>query len=86
MVVTTSENPTLSAKCVRKHLDLAGRSDIPVAIGSEFPDYSLRSGVCGIPGLVGFALQAECEDVDLPLLENGVEVMVEVIMESSRDD
>ena len=86
MVLTTSEDPTLSAKCVAKHLDLAGRPDIPVAIGSEFPPYEERGSVCGIPGLIGFALEEECKDVDLPLVENGLEAMVEMIMDSGRDD
>jgi inosine-uridine nucleoside N-ribohydrolase len=86
LVVTTSENPELSAKCVAKHLDLSGKSDIPVAIGSEFPPYAERGSVCAIPGLVGFALESECQDVVLPLIGNGVEYMANMITESGRDD
>eukprot|EP00934_Nitzschia_sp_Nitz4_P003569 Nitzschia sp. Nitz4//scaffold66_size103028//32655//37048//NITZ4_004495-RA/size103028-processed-gene-0.116-mRNA-1//-1//CDS//3329556341//3559//frame0 len=85
-VVTTSENPELSAKCVAKHLDISLRGDIPVAVGAEFPDYSVRGGVCGIPGYLGFALEPECSDVDLPLESNGVEFLANMIMESGRDD
>jgi inosine-uridine nucleoside N-ribohydrolase len=85
MIITTSENPTLSAKCVAKHLDIAG-ADIPVMVGSTFPPYDERGSVCGIPGLVGFALEEECADVKLPLIKNGLKAMVEKIMDSGRDD
>lgn len=85
-VVATSEDPLLSAKCVAKHLDLAGRSDIPVGAGASFPPYEQRGGVCAVPGLVGFALESVCSDVDLPIHENGIEAMVKMIMESGRDD
>jgi inosine-uridine nucleoside N-ribohydrolase len=86
LVITTSENPELSAKCVAKHLNLSGRSDIPTAIGSAFPPYAERGSVCAIPGLVGFALESECQDVDLPLIDNGMEYMANMITESGRDD
>eukprot|EP01083_Nonionella_stella_P149082 472994_1 len=32
-IVGTSELPDLSSKCISQHLDLAGRSDIPVGSG-----------------------------------------------------
>lgn len=85
-VVTTSENPLLSAKCVAKHLDLAGRSDIPVGAGQQFPPYKQRGGVCAVPGLVGFALESVCSDIDLPIHENGTEAIAKMIMESGRND
>ena len=47
-VITTSENPDLSAKCVVKHLNLSD-SDIPVGVGTPFPEYALRGGICAIP-------------------------------------
>ena len=52
-VVATSELPDLSAKCITQHLDLAGRSDIPVGSSNVFTDCSLRGGMCAIPGLMG---------------------------------
>lgn len=85
-MVTTSEDPVLSAKCVAKHLDLARRSDIPVGAGAPFPPYKQRGGVCAVPGFMGFALKSVCSNVDLPILENGIEAMVKMIMESDRDD
>lgn len=69
-----------------KHLDLAGRSDIPVGAGQNFPPYNQRGGVCAVPGLVGFALESVCSDVDLPIHENGTEAMAKMIMESGRND
>lgn len=51
-VITTSEVPDLSARCAAEQLNLANRSDIPVGIGATFPDYSMRGGVCAVPGLI----------------------------------
>jgi inosine-uridine nucleoside N-ribohydrolase len=87
-ILTTSEQPELSAKCVVKHLNIAERySDIPVGIGSVLPPYDERASVCGIPGLVGFALAAECEDVGgLTYDADGVAVAAQLIMDSDRDD
>jgi inosine-uridine nucleoside N-ribohydrolase len=86
LVITTAENPELSAKCVAKHLDLSGKSDVPTAIGSKLPPYAERGSVCAIEGLIGFALESECLDVDLPLIDNGVEYMANMILESGLDD
>jgi inosine-uridine nucleoside N-ribohydrolase len=87
MILTTAENTTLSAKCVAKHLDQAGRfGDIPVGLGSTLPPYEERANVCGIPGLVGFALESECVDVDLPLVEDGLAALNDMILASDRDD
>lgn len=90
MVITTSEQPELSAKCVWKHIQLSELDyEIPVVIGRELPPYEVRAGVCGIPDLVGFALEDECQDVNAAaanLTLDGVAAMAEMIMESGRDD
>jgi inosine-uridine nucleoside N-ribohydrolase len=87
MVITTSEQPELSAKCVWEHVRLSQLEyDIPVGIGRELPPYEQRASVCGIPGLVGFALEGECSDVDADLIPDGVAAMAEMIMVSDRDD
>jgi inosine-uridine nucleoside N-ribohydrolase len=85
-VVTTSVNTNLSSKCVAKHLDLAGRSDIPVLSGASLPPESERGGVCALTEFVGFALEEECKDVTLPFEENGVEALAKMLEESGRDD
>jgi len=85
-VITTSEDVDLSAKCVTKHLDLAGRSDIRVGTGTPFPPYEERGGVCAVPGLVGFALSAECEDVEPTFDADGVGEVAKMIMDSDRYD
>jgi hypothetical protein len=78
-VITTSINAPLSAKCVAKHLSIAGRSDIKVGAGDPLPPYSQRGGVCATPGLVQFTLQPVCENVTLPFYSNGVEEMVNMV-------
>lgn len=86
-VVATSELPDLSAKCIMQHLDLAGRSDIPVGSGTAFPDYSLRGGMCAIPGLMGFALEEKCnEGQNMPFDPSGVECIAIMLDKSDRDD
>ena len=86
-VIATSENPTLSAQCAAKHLNLAERSDIPVGKGVEFPDYSLRGGVCATPGLVGFALEEKCSEGETqPYDEDGIATIASMLEESERDD
>jgi inosine-uridine nucleoside N-ribohydrolase len=85
-IVTTSEVPDLSAKCVTKQLEMSGRSDIPVGQGAFFPAYDQRGGVCGIPGLVGFALEGACKDVDLPYDEDGIAAVAKMIVDSGRSD
>jgi inosine-uridine nucleoside N-ribohydrolase len=85
-VVTTSVDTDLSSKCVAKHLDLAGRSDIPVLSGAPLPAESERGGVCALTEFVGFALKEECQDVTLPFEENGVEALAKMLEESGRDD
>ena len=84
-VLTTSENPDLSAKCVVKHLDLSG-SDVPVGVGTPFPEYALRGGICAIPDFIGFALEAECQNVTLPYSDTGIEDVAALLMESDRTD
>ena len=87
MVITTSEQPELTAKCVWQHIQLSELDyEIPVAVGKELPPYEARASVCGIPGLVGFALEAECTDVDADVIDDGLPAMAKMIMESDRDD
>ena len=84
-VLTTSEQPDLSARCVAKHVDLAGKQ-IRVGSGEAFPDYTLRGGVCAIPGLVGFTLEAECQEVTIPYDHDGVGALAELLEASDRSD
>jgi inosine-uridine nucleoside N-ribohydrolase len=85
-IIATSEDADLSSKCVAKHLDLAGFSNIPVGSGQVLPPHSERGSVGAIPGLVGFALESKCGDVDLPYDKDGVLEAANMIMESKRDD
>lgn len=78
-VLTTSNEPTVGAKCVAKHLSIAGRPDIKVGAGDTLPAYSERGGVCAIPGLIQQTLKPVCENVTLPFYSNGVEKMVEMV-------
>lgn len=58
LILTTSEEPEWSANCVSEQISRSDLGfDIPVAIGETLPPYSERGAVCGIPGLVGFALK-----------------------------
>ena len=87
LIVTTSENPALSAKCLSAQLTLSEKTDIPVAIGETFPGYDQRGGVCAIPGILGFAMEPECEEyASEEAIPNGVEYMAEMLMDSDRDD
>lgn len=88
LVVTTSERPELSALCVAAQLGLSERTDIPVAIGASFPPHAQRGSVCAIEGILGFAMEPECIAYNLtePLIEDGVEYMAQMILESGRDD
>lgn len=85
-VLTTSDNPSLSAKCVTKHLNLAKRSDIRVGAGTSFPDYSMRGGVCAVPGLIAFTLKDTCGNSTLPHDADGVSAVAKMIMDSGRSD
>lgn len=87
LVLATSDRPELSATCIAAHLELSGHSEIEVAVGSPFPDYSERGSVCAIEGILGFAMEPECNAyTGLPPIENGVEYMANMIMDSGRDD
>ena len=87
LVLATSDRPELSATCMAAQLELSGHPEIEVAIGSSFPDYSLRGSVCAIQGILGFAMEPEClEYTGPPPIENGIEYMANMIMESGRDD
>jgi inosine-uridine nucleoside N-ribohydrolase len=85
-VLATSEDSALSAGCITGHLDLAQRLDVPVGVGAPFPDYSVRGGVCAIPGLIGFALEGICGSSTLPYDDDGIAAVAKMIMDSDRDD
>ena len=87
LVIATSDRPELSATCIAAQLELSDHPEIEVAVGSPFPDYSLRGSVCAIEGILGFAMEPEClEYTGPPPIENGVEYMANMIMDSGRDD
>ena len=92
MILTTSEEPDLSAKCVYEQVRRSELNfDIPIAIGETLPPYSERGAVCGVPGFIGFALKDTCKDVvvpddDQPIIQNGVEYMATMLLESNRND
>ncbi|CAB9519814.1 inosine-uridine preferring nucleoside hydrolase [Seminavis robusta] len=87
LVLSTSEQPSLSAKCMAAQLELSERPDIEVAVGSSFPPHEERGSVCAIQGLMGFAMEPECEKYDgKPPIENGIEYMAQMIIDSGRDD
>eukprot|EP00980_Cylindrotheca_fusiformis_P030231 scaffold24574_cov157-Cylindrotheca_fusiformis.AAC.3 len=90
LIVATSEDPELSAKCMVAQMELSNKTGIPVAVGSTLPDYSERGSVCAIPGNLAFAMEAEClegftGDAEA-LIANGTEYMAQMIMDSGRDD
>ncbi|CAJ1959076.1 unnamed protein product [Cylindrotheca closterium] len=87
LVLATSDRPELSATCIAAQLELSGHSEIEVAVGSPFPDYSERGSVCAIQGILGFAMEPECNQYSgPPPIQNGVEYMANMIMDSGRDD
>jgi len=92
LILTTSEEPEWSANCVSEQIsrsELGFHFDIPVAIGETLPPYSERGTVCGIPGLIGFALYDTCAERsgDLPPpIPNGVEHVAKMLEESDRTD
>jgi Inosine-uridine preferring nucleoside hydrolase len=87
LIVATSEKPDLSAKCIAAQLAQSERSDIDVAVGKSFPPYEERGSVCAIEGLMGFAMEPECLAYDgKPLIENGLDYMATMIIDSDRDD
>lgn len=87
LVLATSEQPDLSAKCIAAQLQLSNRSDIDVAVGASFPAYEERGSVCAIQGLMGFAMEPECNGYEgTEPIPNGIEHMAQMIMDSDRDD
>ena len=90
LILTTSEEPVWSANCVSEQIARSNLNfHLPVAIGETLPPYSERGSVCGVPGLVGFALHDTCAKhrKDLPLpIPNGVEYTATMLEESDRDD
>lgn len=89
LILTTSEHPDWSANCVSEQIFRSDLGyDVPVAMGETLPPYSERGTVCGIPGLIGFALEDTCKDnkPQQPILPNGVEYAAKLIQESTRTD
>lgn len=91
LILTTSEEPEWSANCVSEQIARSDLGfDVPVAIGETLPPYSERGAVCGVPGLIGFALYDTCAanpNKELPLpIPNGVEHAASMLMESDRTD
>lgn len=87
-VITTSEDPEQSAKCVAKHTEMAG-FDIKIGQGLSYPDVSLRAGVCYDNGFtrLGMPLAEFCNDGPaLPFDTDGIASMAAMIEESDRDD
>ncbi len=75
----------MSEQISRSDLDF----DVPVAIGETLPPYSERGTVCGIPGLIGFALYDTCAKANPELpkpIANGVEYAASMMIESDRSD
>ena len=90
LILTTSEEPVWSANCVSEQIARSNLNfHLPVAIGETLPPYSERGSVCGVPGLVGFALHDTCakprKELTLPI-PNGVEYTATMLEESDRDD
>jgi len=92
LILTTSEEPEWSANCVLEQISRSDLGfDVPVAIGETLPPYSERGTVCGVPGLVGFALHDTCAepsadpDRQQPI-PNGVEHVAQMLEKSERTD
>lgn len=90
LILTTSEEPEWSANCVSEQISRSDLDfDVPVAIGETLPPYSERGTVCGIPGLIGFALYDTCAKANPKLpkpIPNGVEYAASMMIESDRSD
>jgi len=86
-VITTSENPALSAECVGKHLRSADYGNVPVGIGAELPPFGQRAGICDREGFLGFSLEEKCrEGVDVSVDEDGISSVASLLEGSDRDD
>ena len=86
-VITTSENPALSAECVGKHLRSADYGNVPVGIGAELPPFGQRAGICNTEGLLGFSLEEKCrEGLDVSVDEDGISSVASLLEGSDRDD
>mmetsp|Transcript_6936 Transcript_6936/g.16700 ORF Transcript_6936/g.16700 Transcript_6936/m.16700 type:complete len:537 (+) Transcript_6936:66-1676(+) len=99
LVLTTAEEPEWSANCVSEQIvrsapfspssSAGGGRHVPVAIGETLPPHSERGAVCGVPGLVGFALRETCASPSPrhpPVIPNGVEHVARMLGESDRTD
>lgn len=95
LILTTSEEPEWSANCVSEQISRSDLGfDVPVAIGETLPPYSERGTVCGVPGLIGFALFDTCAELKPqqgvglppPPIPNGVAHAAKLLDESDRTD
>jgi inosine-uridine nucleoside N-ribohydrolase len=85
MVMATSIEVDLSAKCMAEHVNLAGHPEVIVGQGASTKNVT-RAGVCALDALVGFALRDKCINVTHPFEQDGVKAAAERIMDSNRDD
>ena len=91
VILTTSEQPDLSAICVSAQLFKSEVSGIPVAMGETLPPYEERGGMCAVPGLLKIDMEPECREVyetteEAGVIEDGVAYAAKLIEESGRDD
>ena len=87
LILATSDRPELSAKCMAAQLELSNRTDIEVAVGASFPPYEDRGSVCAIQGILGFAMEPQCNEYEgPPPIENGIEYLAQMLLDSGRDD
>lgn len=91
VILTTSEQPDLSAICVSAQLFKSEVDGIPVGMGETLPPYEDRGGVCAVPGLLGFGMEPECREVyetteEAGVIEDGVAYAAGLIEESDRAD
>lgn len=90
LILTTAEEPEWSANCVSEQIARSDLGfDVPVAIGETLPPYSERGAVCGIPGLIGFAMYETCakpNPENPPPIPNGVQHAAKLLEDSDRSD
>ena len=76
LITTTSQNTTIKAKIVAKFLENADRTDIPIGIGPK---------VNNVKGpLFNWVKEYNLNDYPGEIYEDGVEIVCQKIMESSR--
>ena len=76
LITTTSQNTTIKAKIIAKFLENADRTDIPIGIGPK---------VNNVKGpLLSLIKEYDLNDYPGEIYENGVEIICQKIMESTR--